>query len=110
MSVLFGLRSRIEARIDNELVGEGASVRQRNVAGEHAGVTHFGDFGAVGIVGGVVEVVLPEAAFRAAFRRGDELIDNQFAGRDVAGKSLPVAARTGLETRRETGSACWRDP
>ena len=77
--------AQIEARIDDEADWSRASARHRKVAREQAGIAHLGDLGAVGIVIGIVEMVLPEASFRAAVRRGDELIPEELSGHDVAG-------------------------
>ena len=73
------------------------------LTGEYAGVAHLGDFGAVGIVGGIVEVILPEAAVRATFRGGDELIHDEFSGRDVAGNPSASKLEPVRKRLRETG-------
>ena len=93
----FAVGGQIKARIDDVVDLDDAAVRPRQASGEHAGVAHLGDVGAVGIVVRIVEVIQPEVAVRAAFRRADELIHDKLSGRDVGGN--PAASK--LEPVRE---------
>ena len=63
----------IETRTDDEVYRESRTVRSLAFTGKLAGITHFGNIVAVGVVVWIVEEILHEAAFRVAFCRLDDL-------------------------------------